>query len=209
MTIIAQVVAFLLDIINHLGYLGIFVGMILESSFFPFPSEVILIPAGALISQGKMSFLLVVLFALAGSLAGALINYIIALSLGRKAVEKLVSKYGKIFFISSAELDKTDKFFEKHGPITTFIGRLLPWIRQLISLPAGFSRMKLSKFFIFTGIGAGTWSLILIYIGWLADRNDTWLLQNQLPVVVLIVLFCAILAFLYVLFSRKLKKNYY
>ena len=205
--ILSQIVASILSVINSLGYLGILAGMILESSFFPFPSEIILIPAGALISQGKMGFLPVFLFALVGSIIGALINYFIALSLGRRAVEKLISRYGKILFISRAELEKTDKYFDNHGQITTFIGRLLPWIRQLISLPAGFSRMKLYRFCIFTGLGAGIWSLILIYIGWLADRNQIWLLQNQWGVLIFILLFCAILVVIYTLFSRKIRKN--
>ena len=158
---LSSIISWLLSAIDSLGYIGIFLGMVLESSFFPFPSEIILIPAGALVSQGKMSFIQVFLLALAGSITGALVNYVIALSLGRRGIERLVSKYGKVFFISRNELDKTDRYFENHGQITTFIGRLLPWIRQLISLPAGFSRMKLYKFVLFTGFGAGIWSLIL------------------------------------------------
>lgn len=207
MTFLSQIVSAILSIINSLGYLGILAGMALESSFFPFPSEVILVPAGALVSQGKMSFLPVFAFALVGSLIGALVNYFLAFYLGRRGIEKLVSKYGKIFFISRNELDKADKYFENHGPITTFIGRLLPVIRQLISLPAGFSKMKMYKFVLFTGLGAGIWSLILIYAGWLADRNSAWLSQNPVWLAVILILACAVIALSYVLFLKKFRKK--
>ncbi len=207
MSFLSSIVPPLLSAINSLGYLGIFAGMILESSFFPFPSEIILIPAGALISQGKMSFLPVFLLALAGSWAGALINYYLAFHLGRKGVEKLVSRYGKIFFISRNELDKTDNYFERHGHITTFVGRLLPVVRQLISLPAGFSKMKMSRFLLFTGLGAGIWSLVLIYTGWLADRNSAWLSQNPAWLTAIIIVICIIIIASYILFLRKSKRK--
>jgi len=209
MSFFSAIISSILSAINSLGYLGILAGMALESSFFPFPSEVLLVPAGALISQGKMSFLPVFLFALAGSWIGALINYFVAFYLGRKGIEKLVSKYGKIFFISRSELDKTDSYFGKHGQITTFIGRLLPVIRQLISLPAGFSKMKMSRFLFFTGLGAGIWSLILIYAGWLADRNSSWLSQNPAGLAIILVLLCMaiVLSYLLVLRKRSKRKN--
>lgn len=205
--LLSQVVSFLLLAIGKLGYLGIFFGMVLESSFFPFPSEIILIPAGALISQGKMNFFYVFSLALLGSVAGALANYFIALSLGRRTVEKLVSRYGKIFFISRAELDKTDKYFEHHGQITTFVGRLLPGIRQLISLPAGFSKMNLARFCIFTAAGAGFWSLILIYAGWLADKNHVWLSQHPVALAIILVAICAAIVFAYIMFLRKKRRS--
>jgi len=209
MGFLSQIITSLLLVIDNLGYFGIMAGMALESSFFPFPSEVILIPAGALISQGKMGFFPVFLFALVGSIAGALINYFIALSLGRRVVEHLISKYGKIFLIGRNELDKTDKYFEHHGQITTFVGRFLPWVRQLISLPAGFSKMRLYKFCIFTGLGAGIWSLILIYTGWLADKNKTWLSQNPVLLSIFLIITCTIITLSYILFfrKRKIRKN--
>ena len=172
---IASIVAFLLNIVEKFGYIGVFISMTIESSFFPLPSELVLIPAGALISQGKMSFLITLFSAILGSLFGALINYVIALTLGRRTIEHLISKYGKAFLVNTDELSKTDKYFQTHGEITTFVGRLLPGIRHLISLPAGFSRMDINRFCLFTAFGAGVWSLILLYVGWLADRHQTFI----------------------------------
>ena len=161
-----QLVNTILSIINELGYWGIFLGMTIESSFFPFPSEVILIPAGALVAQGKMTIFPVFFAGLFGSLTGALINYFLALFLGRTAIDLLVSKYGKILFISQKQINKSDEYFKKHGDITTFLGRLIVGVRQFISLPAGFSKMNIFKFSLFTGLGAGVWAIILIYIGY-------------------------------------------
>jgi len=177
----------LVDLIFDWGYLGIFLLMAVESSFLPFPSEIVLIPAGYLASQGQMSVPLIMSSALAGSMLGALINYYLALTLGRKILEK----YGKYFFISEATLDKMDIFFEKHGAISTFVGRLIPGIRQLISVPAGLSRMNLAVFSTYTALGAGIWALVLTMLGYFIGENQELidLYLKQITSMVLFILF--------------------
>ena len=199
----SNMVSFLLSIISEIGYVGIFLGMTIESSFFPFPSEIILIPAGALIAKGEMAFLPVFLASLLGSLAGAMINFFLALFIGRKTTDFLISKYGKFLFITKKGLKKSDDYFDKHGEVTTFIGRFIPGVRQLISLPAGFSRMNFFKFILFTGMGAGIWSLLLIYIGYFFGNNSAWLNENMSFVTLLVLLFSLIILIIYMLHKRK------
>lgn len=171
MSFISSIIDWIVSVISNLGYPGIAIGMLIESSFIPFPSEVILPPAGVLVARGEMSFLLVLIFAIFGSIIGAYINYFIGLHLGRRVISKLVEKYGKFMLIKQQSLDNADNYFKNHGSITTFTGRLIPAVRQLISLPAGFARMSLSKFTLYTCLGAGIWSTILIYVGVLYGNN--------------------------------------
>jgi len=177
----------LVDLISDWGYLGIFVMMAIESSFIPFPSEIVLIPAGYLASQGEMSVFMIMLSALGGSMIGAFINYYLALTLGRR----LLVKYGKYFFIKESALVKMESFFQKHGHISTFSGRLIPGIRQLISVPAGLARMNILQFSIFTALGAGIWALVLTLLGYFIGENqeliNTYLKQITIGVLVLLV----------------------
>ncbi len=178
----------LVELIFDWGYLGIFLLMSIESSFIPFPSEIVLIPAGYLASQGQMSITYIMLSGTAGSLVGAFINYYLAYKLGRK----LLKRYGKYFFIKENALEKMELFFEKHGHISTFTGRLIPGIRQLISIPAGLSKMNLAVFSLYTALGAGIWALILVLLGYFIGENqeliDTYLHQILGVVLLLLVL---------------------
>lgn len=151
------------------GFIFVFVLMAIESSFIPFPSEVTMIPAGFLAYRGALTFgdpradsIIVVFCGLAGSLAGAFLNYYLALYLGRP----FLYRYGKYFLIRPNMLMRAEEIFLKYGELTTFVCRLLPGIRQLISLPAGISRMSLVRFSTFTALGAGIWSAILVGIGY-------------------------------------------
>lgn len=186
----------ILTMISSLGYLGIFIGMTIESSFIPLPSELILIPAGALIARGEMSFLPVFIAAVFGSVLGALINYSLAFFLGRRTVNFMVEKYGKFLFLNQEKLNRTDIYFNEHGEITTFLGRLLPLVRHLISLPAGFAKMKIDKFIAFTALGAGIWSLVLIGTGYFFGGNFNPILK-------------IILAIIFVAFMIKLLVSYW
>jgi membrane protein DedA with SNARE-associated domain len=168
-----QLVESLLVLIDTLGYLGVFLLMTIESSFIPFPSELVVPPAAYLAFQGKMSIVLVILAGLGGSLVGALINYFLALYLGRPTVNRLLEmSFTRLLLLDKKKLDKAEKYFVKHGAISTFLGRLIPGIRQLISLPAGFSRMNLASFSFFTSLGAGIWVCVLAFLGYYFGANE-------------------------------------
>ena len=199
----AQFVAFVLSLLKELGYLGIFVGMAIESTFIPLPSEIILIPAGVLVAKGEMSFIIVLLAGIFGSLAGAIINYFLALYLGRSAVDILISKYGKLFFINHEKIKKSEIFFKEHGGITTFIGRLIPGMRHIISIPAGFSRMNFFRFCSFTIIGAGIWSTVLIYTGYFFGDNSELVKNNWNLVLSSLVMLSIIVLVVYILWNKK------
>lgn len=150
------------------GYLFVFVFMAIESSFIPFPSEVVMIPAGFFAARGEMgSATLAVVFAILGSLVGAYLNYFLSLWLGRPFLEN----YGKYFFVKKEPLDRACEVFNKYGSATTFVCRLIPVIRQLISIPAGISKMPLLPFTVFTALGAGIWSAILTFVGFALGRS--------------------------------------
>lgn len=161
-------VAFIQWCLNHLNYWTITLLMAIESSFIPFPSEVVVPPAAYKAAVGdELNVYLVVLFATIGANIGALINYFLAYWLGRPIVYKFAnSRFGHMCLIDEAKVQHAEMYFDKHGALSTFIGRLIPAVRQLISIPAGLARMKLSTFLLYTTLGAGIWNAILATIGY-------------------------------------------
>lgn len=151
----------------NLNYFTVCLLMTIESSFVPFPSEAIVPFAAWKAAQGDLNIFLVVLFATIGALIGAVFNYYFALYLGRPLVYRFAeSKLGKVFLLSKDKIVKAEEYFVKHGKSSTLIGRLVPVIRQLISLPAGLARMNMKDFLIYTTIGATLWNIILAVIGY-------------------------------------------
>lgn len=214
-----EIFSFIIDFVGDFGYFGIFFMMLLESSFVPFPSEVVMIPAGYLAYLHRLSLPLALICGVAGSIAGALVNYYIALFLGRA----FLIKYGKYFLFTPSMLEKTTQFFTTHGAISTFIGRLLPAIRQYISFPAGLARLRLSKFIFFTFLGALIWNIILVFIGYylasvvafsdisalfdaLLQHSDGLLSEILTYAVVLVLVFCALVVIIY-FYKSKNKDN--
>jgi membrane protein DedA with SNARE-associated domain len=161
----------LIETVFALGYPGIVLLMAIESSFLPLPSELVMPPAGYLAAAGRMHAGLAVLAGAAGSVIGALFNYYFAVYVG----EPFLRRYGKYVLVSSRNLDRSEAFFRRHGEIGTFVGRFIPVIRHLISIPAGMARMALGRFALFTAIGSGLWCAVLVYIGWLLGRNEAGL----------------------------------
>ncbi len=161
-------VAFIQWCIEHLNYWTIMLLMAIESSFIPFPSEVVIPPAAWKAAHNEsLNIYLVVVAATVGANIGALINYYIARWLGRPIIYKFAnSRWGHICLIDEAKVQHAEHYFEQHGAISTFVGRLIPAVRQLISIPAGLARMKLSTFLLFTTLGAGIWNAILATIGY-------------------------------------------
>lgn len=154
--------------LDHLNYWTITLLMAIESSFIPFPSEVVVPPAAYKAAGGnsELNVYLVVLFATIGANIGALINYFLAYFVGRPIVYKFAnSRLGHMCLIDEDKVKHAEAYFEKHGALSTFIGRLIPAVRQLISIPAGLAKMKLSTFLLYTTLGAGIWNAILASIG--------------------------------------------
>ncbi len=161
-------VAFIQWCLDHLNYWTITILMAIESSFIPFPSEVVVPPAAykAAVSN-ELNVYLVVLFATIGANIGALINYLLSRWLGRPLIYKFAnSRLGHICLIDEAKVQHAEEYFDKNGAISTFVGRLVPAVRQLISIPAGLARMKLSTFLLYTTLGAGVWNSVLAAIGY-------------------------------------------
>src|SRR5881397_4320569 len=161
-------IQWLLDLFRGMGYPGIVVLMAIESSFLPLPSELVMPPAGYLAAKGEMSFVVAVGCGVLGSILGALGNYGLARWLGRAFFVRL----GRYVLVTNKRLDRSERYFADHGEISTFMGRMIPVVRHLISIPAGIARMNLVKFVAFTGLGALMWCSVLTWIGWFIGRKE-------------------------------------
>ena len=154
-------------LLNNLTYPNIFLLMLLESTVVPVPSELVVAPAAYHAASGGLNVFLVVLVATIGAAVGASINYVVALYVGRPVVYKFAnSKWGKMSLLNQEKVEKSERYFDKHGIMATLTGRLIPGIRHLISIPAGLARMNYWKFLLYTVIGAGVWHSILAALGW-------------------------------------------
>jgi membrane protein DedA with SNARE-associated domain len=198
-----KIITLILSAVSGMGYLGIVVLMTLESSFFPFPSEVVIPPAGYLASIGEMNIFIVIIAGILGSILGALINYYIAYKFGRG----IMIKYGKYFFITEEKFNYVEKFFYRHGEITTFVGRLIPVVRQYISFPAGIAKMNIFKFVFFTALGASIWVVILAYVGYFVGNNIELVNENLHTIILILIPVLVIIVALYVYLNKKFIKT--
>jgi len=197
-----EIAQFIIQSIGELGYGGIFFLMFLESSFFPFPSEIVMIPAGYLAYQGEMNIYIAFLMGVLGSLAGALFNYFLAIHYGRA----FLIKYGHRIFLKPTTLEKLENFFRSHGEISTFNGRLIPGVRQYISFPAGLAQMNLFKFSLYTSLGASIWMMVLLAIGYIiGDQQE--LIKEYLHSATLMALLMIGLLSLFYYYRHKNRKD--
>ena len=192
---------FITPLLEQLNYLTVMFLMFIESTFIPFPSEVVVPPAAYNAAAGELNIFLVVLFATIGADLGASVNYLLAYYLGRPFIYKFAnSRWGHLCLLDQQKVERSEKFFYDHGITATLVGRVIPGIRQLISIPAGLAKMNFYKFILYTTIGAGIWNSILATLGWylhsfvpkdqLADKIDEY--STYIKIVILSALFIAV-----------------
>jgi len=203
-SIMHELISWLVTTIGALGYPGIFILMAMESSVIPVPSELVMPPAGYLAQQGQMNVFIAILCGTLGSLVGAYANYFAARHLGRP----LLLKYGKYVWISEQKFARVESFFLRHGEISTFIGRLLPVVRHLISLPAGLAGMNHLKFSLYTLLGAGIWVTVLTFIGYIIGEKQDLIMRYSHQALIVVLICSALLVMVYIrLHRRKTARN--
>lgn len=194
---------------ENMNYFTVTALMTIESSFIPFPSEIVIPPAAYVASNEESSLnisdsyvvniLLIVLFGTIGSLLGAIINYLLAIWLGRPIIYKFAdSRFGRICLLSSEKIKHAEDYFNQHGKVSTFIGRLIPGIRQLISIPAGLAKMNFIPFIIYTTLGAGIWNIVLATLGYIAHGQMDLInkYSHEVSMIILIIMGLIILYFI-------------
>ena len=202
-----EIIEYIVAIVWDLGYTWIFIMMVLESSFFPFPSEVAMIPAWYLSSTGEMNFSIALLAWTLWALLWAIINYVLWYKLGWPIIKKLIHNYWKYFLIKDQHYLKTEEYFYKHGIITTFLARFITVVRQLISLPAWVFKIHFWKFLFYTGLWAGLWNLILMIIWYIAWENKELIAQYTKELLIWGILFVWVIAIWYIIKNKVLNIN--
>ncbi len=192
---------------QHMNYYTITLLMAIESSFVPLPSEIVIPPAIWKAASGELNMYLVVLFATFGAILGAMFNYVMARWLGRVIVYSLAeSKVGRLFLLNRAKVEHAEAYFNRHGKSSTFIGRLIPGVRHLISIPAGLSKMNIKQFVLYTAIGSGIWHIILASLSYyLYSQQD--LLMKYMHELSYILLVCGVFFVVYLIWKYKKKKE--
>lgn len=195
----------------NMNYSSITALMTIESSFIPFPSEIVIPPAAYIASkpESKLNIFLVILFGTLGAIIGALINYFLALWLGRPIIYKFAdSKLGHVFLLSSEKIQKAENYFNERGKVSTFIGRLIPGIRQLISIPAGLAKMNLFSFVLYTFLGAVIWNSVLALLGYVAQGQSDLInkYSHELSIGILAISGIVIVYFIIKSLRKKSKK---
>ena len=198
-----EVINLIVWIVWDMWYTGIFLMMVLESSFFPFPSEVAMIPAWYLASTWEMNFSIALIIGTIWDLLWAVINYALWYYLWEKVIKSLIKKYGKYFFITAEHYEKTERYFKEHGIITTFLARFITVIRQLISLPAWVFKINIPKFLFYTWLGAWLWNLALMVIGYVAWENKELIKQYSKELLIWGIILIIIVWVVYYLIHKK------
>ena len=190
---------------DHINYYTITALMAIESSFIPFPSEIVVPPAAYKAAQGDLNIFLVVFFATFGAMIGAIFNYYFALWIGRAAIYSFAkTRLARMMLIEPASIKKAEDYFVKNGKISTLIGRLIPAIRQLISIPAGLAKMPLKYFLLYTFIGAAAWNIILALLGYFIPRELVDLYYKEISYVMIGL---GVLFVLYLVYKGFFKKS--
>jgi membrane protein DedA with SNARE-associated domain len=195
---------FLLHLVEQLGYVGLFIATLIESTFVPIPSEVTMIPAGMLAAQGKLWYWGVLMSASAGVVAGSVINYWFGLKFGRA----IIIKYGKYAFLKPSSLDKTERFFAKYGTAAVFLGRILPGVKHYIAFAAGIAKMSFKPFVAASAVGGLIWIWILLHVSYTAEKKaEASGASNSSSFVMIILAVVAISAFAWFIKEKFMKHD--
>ncbi len=194
----------IIEIVKSFGYIGIFLMTFVEATFIPIPSEITLIPAGYLAAKGDFIIWYVLIYSITGTICGATFSYYIALKFGRA----LLLKYGRYFFVNEMKLKKIEQFFKKHGPISTFTGRIMPipGVKHFISFPAGLGKMDIKKFIIYSSFGSAIWVGIIVSLGYFIGDNEYLIKKHIGKINIILFLFISAIVCFYLIRLKINKK---